>query len=60
VAPEIAAQLFRSFVTSKPGGLGMGLAIARSIVEAHGGQLGLADTPDSGAVFVITLPGARQ
>jgi two-component system sensor kinase FixL len=60
VAPEIAAQLFRSFVTTKPGGLGMGLAIARSIVEAHGGRLELADTPGSGAVFVINLPGARQ
>jgi PAS domain S-box-containing protein len=60
VAPETAAQLFRSFVTTKPGGLGMGLAIARSIVEAHGGQLTLADTHGSGAGFVISLPGERQ
>jgi PAS domain S-box-containing protein len=55
--PEVAAQLFESFVTTKEGGLGMGLAIARSIVEAHGGQIRHAAAPAGGTLFLIHLPG---
>ena len=55
--PEVAAQLFTSFVTTKEGGLGMGLAIARSIVEAHGGQVRHTNAPGGGALFLIHLPG---
>ena len=48
-------QIFDSFVTTKPHGTGMGLAIARSIVEAHGGRLWAISNPGPGATFLFTL-----
>ncbi len=54
--PDDLPRVFESFYTTKRGGVGMGLAISRSIVEAHGGRLdGLPNSP-VGAVFRITLP----
>jgi signal transduction histidine kinase len=50
-------HLFEPFFTTRPGGLGMGLAMTRSIVEAHGGAV-VAERPDSGAAFRVTLPAA--
>jgi PAS domain S-box-containing protein len=50
-------QIFDSFVTTKPGGTGMGLAIARSIVESHGGRLWAIDNTGPGATFLFTLLG---
>jgi PAS domain S-box-containing protein len=58
LAPEIADSLFNSFVSTKPGGLGMGLSICRSIVEAHGGRLWAERNPAGGTVFRFTLPAA--
>ena len=53
-------HIFQAFYTTKTDGLGMGLAIARSIVEAHGGRLGARNNPDGGATLAFTLPAADQ
>jgi len=55
--PEPAmADIFRPFFTTKTHGLGMGLSISRSMVEAHGGKLWAENAPDGGAVFWIEMP----
>jgi PAS domain S-box-containing protein len=54
--PKCVDRLFEAFYTTKPEGMGMGLAICRSIIEAHGGQLWAGANEPRGAVFQFTLP----
>lgn len=56
VPPESAESIFEAFVSGKPGGMGIGLAISRSIAEAHHGHLRLAPSAGPGALFELTLP----
>jgi len=58
IAPELMSQLFQPFVTNKRHGMGVGLSICRTIVEAHGGQITVEPNPDGGTIFRFTLRAA--
>ena len=60
ISPEIADQLFQPFITTKRTGMGVGLSISRTIIEAHGGRLWAAENPGGGTQFCFTLQGVRQ
>lgn len=55
VPAHITSMLFTPFVTTKPNGVGIGLTIARAIVDAHGGTIAARNNPDGGATFTVTL-----
>jgi signal transduction histidine kinase len=57
IDPDIADTLFAPFVTTKAGGMGMGLSICKSVVEAHGGELTATPATPRGTTFQISLPG---
>ena len=56
ISEAVAQQLFQPFVTSKKSGMGIGLSICRTIIEAHGGRIWFEPAPDSGTIFHFTLP----
>lgn len=58
VPPGARERLFEAFYTTKPGGLGLGLAICRSVVEAHGGTVRHEANAGRGACFLVSLPAA--
>lgn len=58
--PEVLPKIFDAFYTTKDSGIGMGLSISRSIVEAHGGRLWTTRNADRGLTFRFTLPIAKE
>jgi signal transduction histidine kinase len=60
IAPEDLPRLFDSFYSTKQRGMGLGLSITRTIVEAHGGRTWAESTPGSGAVFHVELPRSAE
>jgi signal transduction histidine kinase len=58
--PQQAEQIFDSFYTTKPKGMGLGLSISRSIIEVHGGRLWAVPNTGYGTTFRFTLPAAGE
>jgi signal transduction histidine kinase len=56
IGPDFAEKMFAPLTSTKSDGLGMGLAICRSIMEFHEGRLFAEPNPDGGSTFVFTLP----
>jgi two-component system sensor histidine kinase DctS len=60
IAPDVAAQLYNPFFTTKVEGMGLGLSLCRTVVEQHGGQLAFEAHAPKGTVFRFTLPQASR
>jgi len=56
IAPEDLERVFEPFVTTKPQGMGLGLAVCRTIVSAHAGRIWAAPNADAGTTFHFTVP----
>ncbi len=55
---DVRGRIFQPFVTTKPTGMGVGLSVCRTIVEAHGGEIDAEDADGGGTVFRFTVPAA--
>lgn len=60
IAPSVRAHLFQPFVTTKRKGMGLGLSICRTIIEAHGGKIWVDERPGGGTIFRFTLPSGES
>jgi two-component system sensor kinase FixL len=60
IASEVAPQLFQPFITTKRHGMGLGLSISRTIIEAHGGRIWIEPNPAGGTIFRFTLRAPRS
>jgi two-component system sensor kinase FixL len=60
IAPDVAGRLFEPFVTTKADGMGVGLSLCRTIIEAHGGRLWVDANPEGGSAFRFTVPAAAR
>jgi len=60
IPPEDLTRIFEPFVTSRADGMGLGLAVCRTIIRAHGGTLWAANNPEGGASFHFVVPGAEK
>jgi two-component system, LuxR family, sensor kinase FixL len=60
VSAQLGENIFHPFVTTKREGLGVGLAISKTIVQSYGGTLGYSENPSGGAVFTVELPAEQE
>jgi len=60
IDPQQIETVFEAFHTTKPGGMGMGLAVSRSIIEGHGGRLWAEQNEPHGAIFKFTIPSKKE
>ncbi len=60
VSAQLGDNIFHPFVTTKREGLGVGLAISKTIVQSYGGTLGYSENPAGGAIFAVELPAERE
>jgi len=60
IDPDILPRLFTRFVSSKPKGMGLGLVISKSIIEAHGGEIRASATQPHGTIVYFTVPAQRE
>jgi two-component system sensor kinase FixL len=60
ISGDVAVQLFQPFFTTKAHGLGVGLSICKTIIDAHGGKIGTSANPGGGTIFYFTLPAVEK